>query len=269
LHFLKDLLENPKDKDPVKNIPHVHKHLIRYSKGNFVGPAAKVRFSKMITIDGSFEFEDLFAWLASKLMISQNLKDEIQITGVILSDRDFSETLYEIGLDSWKVKKSTGKTKNFKCVLDTPVPISSTQLKELVEKLNSGSLCYLMFNFNTGTISLKTKKKPPRPKTKGDKTKVVTIGEKVKFTKLKLPNTDYMRDLIIDEIFPDFKDEITSLTKLIVLECSYDITDLILPPKERRKNSSSIRRFTLRKGTLERVCVIDKETYENKTEIVI
>ena len=267
MHFLKDLLENPEDKDPVKNFPHVHRHFIRYSKGNFVGPAVKVRFSKKITIDGSFEFEDLFAWLASKAMISEKNNDEIQITGVILSARDFSEALFEIGLDSWVVKKSTGKTKNFKCVLDTPTPILCDQLKELVEKLNSS--CYLMFNFNTGLISLKTKKKPPRPKTKGDKKKEGTIAEKVKFTKLKMPNTDYMRDLIIDEILPDFKEEIVSSTKLIELTCSYDISDLILPPKEMRKNSSSIRRFTLRKGILERDCVIDKEPYENKTSMTI
>lgn len=266
MHFLKDLLENPQDTNPVKNFPHVHKHFIRYSKGNFLGPAAKVRFSKNITIDGSFEFEDLFAWLASKAMISENFKDEIQIMGNILSDRNFSDALNEIGLD-WKTKKSTGKTKNFKCVLDTPVPIVSDQLKDLVEKLNS--TCYLMFSFNTGSISLKTKKKPPRPKTKGDKEEKSKIGDKVKFTKLKLPNTDYMRDLIIDEILPDFKDEIVSSTKLIELTCSYDISDLILPPKEMRKNSSSIRRLTLRKGILERVCVIDKESYENKTNITI
>lgn len=267
MHFLKDLLENPMDSDPVKNFPHVHKHFIRYSKGNFVGPAVKIRFSKNITLDGGFEFEDLFAWLASEAMISGNLKDDIQITGSMLSDRDFSKVLFEIGLNSWKVKKSSGKTKNFKCVLDTPVPISSAQLKELIEKLNS--TCYLMFNFDTGTISLKTKKKPPRPKAKGDKKAGKTIADKVKFSKLKLPNTDYMRGLIIEEILPDFKDEIISSTKLIQLECFYDIRNLILPPKEMRKNSSSIRRLTLRKGILERICVIDKESYENKTNMAV
>lgn len=267
MHFLKDLLENPMDSDPVKNFPQVHKHFIRYSKGNFIGPAAKVRFSKNISIDGSFEFEDLFAWLASEAMISGNLKDDIQITGNILSDRDFSKVLFEIGLNSWKVKKSTGKTKNFKCLLDTPEKITAAQLKELIEKLNS--TCYLMFNFNTGSISLKTKKKPPRPKAKEDKKEGKTIADKVKFTKLKLPNTEYMRALIIEEILPDFKDEITSSTKLILLECSYDINDLILPPKEMRKNSSSIRRLTLRKGILERICVIDKESYENKTNMAV
>jgi hypothetical protein len=264
MHFIKDLLGKPMDSDPIKNIPQVHRHFMRYSKGEFEGPSMVIKISKTnITVNGSFEFEDLCAWIAGKCM-PDSIKP-FNITGSLISGNDFSNNIQKLGID-WKVKKSTGQTKNFKTVLKPAdkAAISKDQLVKLIENLNSD--CYILLNFKAGeptNFTLTTAKNPPRPKTKGgtEEEEAKEQAARIKFTSLKIPFSEDNLKLLINEAVPDYKDEISSKVKVIEVTNSYTIQELILPPKEKVTESSQYRTLTLRKGILKRKIVIDGKKF--------
>ncbi|MHA1729253.1 MAG: hypothetical protein ACTSWY_11040 [Promethearchaeota archaeon] len=276
MHFLKDLIENPTNDNPVKNFPHVHRHFIRYSKGLFDGPAMRIKVPatrKKVTINASFEFEDLLAWICAKAMKVFGASDDFEITGNLISGVDFSKELQTIGLDKWIVKKSTGKTKNFKCKLDSKAPqvINGEILRELIEKLQATSYLLLNFNMtdsNSNLFSLKTKNNPPRPSSKGTQEES-NFTKLIKFSQLRIPINGEIHNLIIDEIAPDFKDEILAESKTIEIESTYNINELILPPKKLMKNSRLFRNLTLRKGELIRTCHVDGIKFEKREDIII
>jgi len=57
LHYLAKLFETPEIDDPVKNARDIHKHFTRYSRGQFDGPAIKIKqYSSKLTITCSYEY---------------------------------------------------------------------------------------------------------------------------------------------------------------------------------------------------------------------
>ncbi|MHA1340714.1 MAG: hypothetical protein ACTSRZ_11345 [Promethearchaeota archaeon] len=272
MHFIRDLIENNMDSAPLKNLPHVHRHFTRYSKGEFNGPAIKIKISSAyISINATFEYEYLLAWLIAKML--PNDTPPFKITGNIIAARDFTEKLNSIGLN-WTVKKSTGQTKNYKCVIKSEynIHINKEQLLNLVETLNKS--CYILLSFKARDkpqYSLKTAKNPPRPKTKGgnsDLDQNEDIQKLLKFCSAKLPNTKDALNILIDELIPDFKNEITKTPKTLEVYNFYNIKNLILP-KENIKNSNLLRLMALRQGILNRTIKIDGIEYKNDIEFKI
>lgn len=271
MHFIKELIDNPLDPEPIKNIPQVHRHFMRYSKGEFDGPAMIIKVAKQITINGSFEYEDLCSWVAGKSM--PNSINPFIVTGTLISGNDFENNLRNLGLN-WSVKKSTGQTKNYKCVLKPADKASLTkdQLVKLTETLNSD--CYILLNFKAGepvAFTLTTAKNPPRPKTKGgtEEDEAKEQAARIKFTSLKMPFSEENLKLLISEVAPDFKDEISLKVKNIEVSNTYLIQELILPPKDQVKDSSQYRTLTLRKGVLTRKIVIDGKTFTRKIDFKV
>ncbi|UYP45785.1 hypothetical protein NEF87_002070 [Candidatus Lokiarchaeum ossiferum] len=261
-HYLMKIVENPKPKDPVKDAPDVHKHFTRYSKGMFDGPVFKVSQTKTkISIWCSYEYEDVATKIALKLIP----EDEIMVKGNIIGAMDFKPLIEKIGFSkAWYPVKSKGKAVNYSAINKTNVPVAKEMLVALEEKGTPYVYNLLSFASKDKTVDLKTKMKPPRPSSKNpDET---SPGGKIKFCTLKIPNTPENLDLVLDMVAKDFKDEIPPKWKSITISNSYEITDLEFPPKDKNLNSRLFRLHTLRKGKLNRIAEIDKNSVTNTIE---
>ncbi|MCP4764576.1 MAG: hypothetical protein GY870_22565, partial [archaeon] len=241
MHFLKDLISHNNEDDPVKSVPHVHRHFVRYSKGQFEGPAMKIKFAKTnINIYAGFEYEDLLYYIIAESMNDADISEEFSVTGNIISSRDISKVFEENGIP-WKMKKSTGKTKNFKCPLKpaADAKLNKDKMKSLIVTLNSSlTSTYTLLNFKIEGYSIKTAKNPPRPKQSGStaEDQEKSKAARIKFCTAKLPNTEKNRKMLIEEVVPEFKDEITAKCKQIEIYNNYLVEELILPPKEKVKS---------------------------------
>ena len=307
MHFLRDLIDNPKDENPIENFPHIHRRFIRYSKGIFDGPMIRIKFTKnKITVGSAFEYEDILTLLVVK-SLPESHTAEFPVTGKIISGKDFTETLKNLGLDlaaKAKKEKETKRVQNYVCNINakTPVYMNRNTMIELIEKLHSS--CYLLFTFsvplcaecssamplNPDTkmytcescgaegkkpgfeFSVKTKTTPPRPTTKSKGTpqsESQKVTAKIKFCSATFANTESVRKELLGEITPDFIDEIPSKVKVIELVNNYHVTNLVFPPRELMKNSKLFRYRTIREGSLERILRVDSNSFENVIEFKI
>lgn len=276
MHFITELIDNPEPDDPVKEFPHVHRHFMRYSKGFFNGPAIKARITKStISFSSSFEYEDLLLDIAIKTLEMLGIDDDFIVSGNIIASGDFTSYLQEIGLD-WKSVKSKGQTTNFKCVLKPAEKrtINVTTLKKIVDKLTR--ISYVLFSFKAGSsgeVTMKTAKNPPRPKQSkksSDSDEADDISARLKFCSLKVPNKPEILDYFISLAAKDFKEDLPSPIKSMIITNNYEITDLILPDRNKVKSSALIRKLTLRKGVMIRSCDVNsKEKFSNKIKFRI
>ncbi|MHA1820819.1 MAG: hypothetical protein ACTSU2_00855 [Promethearchaeota archaeon] len=271
MHFLKDLINDPQNDNPAKELPAVHRHFVKYSRGLFDGPIAKVRFtSAKINVNSSFEYEDLLEWVAAKSVSPDTI---FNVSGNIICGSDFSSDMAELGLD-WNVVKSTGKTKNYKVVLKEKKELTAEQMIKLIEVLHKKAYILLSFSDVNKKVSFSVKKNPPRPKQSGGKASLNDDLEKeqaarLKFASLKMNFSEESKNLLLSELIPDFLDELKSKTKQILVSNQYDIKELILPPRESVKSSKMIRYLTIRKGELIRTCDINGEKYSTKYDFKI
>jgi len=239
--------------------------------------------------------------------IPEGFDAEFELTGKIISGQDFTDTLKNLGLDlaaKAKKEKETKKVQNYVCNINVkrPVLVNKKLMLELVKTLQSS--CYLLFSFtvyvcskcaskvvlNPDTkmytceacgeeekkpgkeFSMKTKTTPPRPTTKQKgvpKTETQKIATKIKFCQAILSNTEEARTMLINEIAPDFLDEIPSKVKVIELVNNYHVNNLVFPPRELMKNSKLFRKLTIREGSLERILRADKNSFENVIQFKI
>lgn len=266
-HFLTQLLDTPNLDNPAKEAPNIHKHFTRYSKGRFDGPVIKISRTKAkISLWCSYEYEDV----PLKLALDKYPEDEgqnILVTGSIISGSNFSPLVDKVGLDShWNPKKSKTKTVNYTAVNKTAVTVplnQAIQLAQLGVKYVS-----ILFSFASPdkSVILKTKIKPPRPSNKNPED--ASIGAKLKFCILKIPNTEESGKWIINEVAKDFKDEIPLDWKSIIISNSYHITETQLPPDADKLSSRQKRLKTLRKGKLNRECTINNKPETALTNVL-
>ena len=110
-HFLKKLIQSSILEDPAKNNKDIHRHFYRYSKGDFIGPALKINKTKSrINLKGTHEYEDLIQEIVVTTVPDN---DKIEFKANLITGSDISETINILGFE-WDLKKSTGKTKNYK-----------------------------------------------------------------------------------------------------------------------------------------------------------
>jgi len=267
----------------------------------------RIKFSKdKITIGSAFEYEDVLAYILLK-SLPELFNGEIKLSGKIISGSDFNPTLNRLGLDleaEQKKDKETGKVQNYICNISnkSPVHIIKSNLLSLIEELHSS--CYLLFDFtvylcsecfshmilNPETkmytcasceksqkkpnveFSIKTKGIPPRPTTKQKgvpKSENQKLANKIKFCQVMMENSPEVKQMLLDELTPDFIDEIPIKLKLLELVNNYHINNLILPPKELMKNSKMFRFLTIREGILERILSVDDNSFENTVQFKI
>ena len=256
MHFLKKLIESPELDDPAKKHKRIHRHFARYSKGIFIGPAIKItKTNTKITLKGSFEYEDLI-----QEVIATTISDrEFEINGVLITGSDIKEDISNLGLD-WKLKKSTGKTINYKAEINDK--INRNHLIEIIDILRETSYLLLSFNLNP-TCKMSTKKRIPQPSKK--KIEEDDINKRIQFCNGVINNSERNIKLIIDLILIDFKLNLPEKWKTIKITNNYNITDIIIP--KNIKNSSLLRIMAIRKGQMKRTLDVDGELIEKQYSI--
>ncbi|MCK4383583.1 MAG: hypothetical protein KAW66_09845 [Candidatus Lokiarchaeota archaeon] len=258
-HFIKKLIQSPILVDPAKNHKDIHRHYYRYSKGDFIGPALKISKTKArINLKGTHEYEDLI----SEIVVSTVPEDEkIKFTANLITGSEISETINNLGFD-WNLKKSTGKTKNYKTDI-TDITDNHTLLK-LIDVFRENSYFLLSFNLNP-TCKLTTKKRIPQPSKK--KVEDDDISKRIQFCKGVINNTESNINLILNLALEDFKSDLPTTWKNIIITNNYKITEIELPKNV--KNSMLLRLLAIRKGKMYRSINVDGEMNEKQYNIVV
>lgn len=218
--FIKKIFENKIDDS-------VHKQFVRFGKGTYPGRAVTkiTKQPEKIKIGTSFEMANDMVEFCSQL--SSNLK----CSGLVISKEK---------LDLPNEKKKSGLLE-----YDINLELSQDKIKAILEK------CYAcLLDIESPGISLKSKKKLPKPGKAGD----LKIDDK--FCQLEL-DIKYWPKVKAEFAFdmPDFKKALAVHT--------YTITDIIMPKGE--KDFEKIRILAKRKGKITRKLTIDKiETQKEK-----
>jgi len=242
--------------DPSEKLS-MHRHFARYSKGNFSGPSFKLTITpSKIAVNSTFEYEDLLEFLAAQYFP----EDDVSIQGSIVTGKDINDELSKIGVAT-RVEESSGKTKAYKAKVQETV--SKDQLMNLIESVSDSGYILLSFKeAGKGGISLTTKKNPPRPNPKNPEQGAAESA--LQFCKANFPNSADVRDALIDQLLPDFKEELPPKFKKIQLDNEYNFNELIIP---QGLPSSQIRLKTIRVGKLRRKLDVDGESFEKQYKV--
>lgn len=260
MHFLKKLIETPILDDPPKKHMDVHRHFYRYSRGDFIGPAIKITQTKSkITLKGSHEYEDLI--LEAVLQSIPDDNEEFEIKGNLITGSDISGEIIDLGFE-WDLKKSTGKTQNYKSVIEDQV--NKLSLLAANKTLRKNSYFLISFTINP-SCKITTKKNIPQPSKK--KVEEDDVNKRVQFCTGYLSNTEKNRNSLIDLALSDFKKDLPDNWKSITLLNNYKITEIKLPKDV--SNSRLVRIMAIRKGKMFRSIEIDGEIIEKQYSIVV
>jgi hypothetical protein len=257
-HFLKKIIETPILTDPAVKHIDVHRHFYRYSKGEFIGPALKISQSNTrITLRGSHEYEDLIL----EILAGTISQEEVEIKGVLISGSDVSDLIEDLGFD-WALKKSTGKTKNFKATI-----VSITNRDTLLESIKAfRKTSYYLISFNINpTCKVATKKSIPQPSKK--KVEEDDVSTRIQFCTGVMNYSEQNLKKSLNLILPDFNSELPAKWKNITVTNNYRISDIILP--EDVDNWGLKRILAIRKAKLFRSIDIDGEIIEKQYNIVV
>ncbi|MHA2181739.1 MAG: hypothetical protein ACXAAH_09980 [Promethearchaeota archaeon] len=248
-----NLTDSPILEDPATKHSDVHRHFYRYSKGEFIGPALKITKSKTrITLKGTHEYEDLILEAVANTIS----EDEIEIKGTLISGSDISDLIINLGFDL-DLKKSTGKTKNYKANI-----MSKTNQKTLLDSIITfREMSYYLISFNLNpTCKVTTKKNIPQPSKK--KVEEDDITKRIGFCTGILNNNEKNLSMVTNLSLHDFMSEIPNKWKSIIITNNYKITDIVLPDDV--DNWGLKRILAIRKGKLFRSVDIDGEIVEKQ-----
>ncbi|MBY9015513.1 MAG: hypothetical protein KGD68_07460 [Candidatus Lokiarchaeota archaeon] len=260
MHFLSELVKKPILEDPFKQHLNIHRHFYRYSKGVFIGPALKISKTKAkITMKGAHEYEDLILeTVTNTISTSQEI---FEINGKLISGSDMTKTISELGLN-WVLKKSTGKTKNYKA--DIVDQINKVLLLQSIDVFRENSYLLLSYNRNTN-CKVTTKKNIPQPSKK--KVEDDEISKRIQFCTGMFNNTDANLEMMLDLAVPDFKSELPNNWKSLIILNNYNINQIEIPTNV--KDTRLLRIMGIRKGKMIRSLEIDGDLIEKQYSIVV
>ncbi|MHA2391034.1 MAG: hypothetical protein ACXAEX_03620, partial [Promethearchaeota archaeon] len=186
--------------------------------------------------------------------------EEVEIKGTLISGSDISDIIADLGFD-WNLKKSTGKTKNFKTNI-----LSKTNKEKLLESIEAfRRTSYFLISFNLNPMCrVTTKKNIPQPSKK--KVDEDNVDKRIQFCSGVINNNESNLNLVLELVLPDFKTELNRKWKSIILKNNYKITDIILP--EDVDNWGLKRILAIRKGRVFRSIEIDGEFIEKQYSFV-
>ncbi len=260
MHFLSELVKKTILEDPFEQHLNIHRHFYRYSKGVFIGPALKITKTKAkFTLKGAHEYEDLILEAVTKTI--SNSQENFEIKGKLIASSDIANDISEIGLN-WVLKKSTGKTKNFKA--------------EIIDQINKDLLlqaigvfrenCYLLLSYNrNATCKVTTKKNIPQPSKK--KVEDDDVSKRIQFCIGMLNNTDANLEMLLDLAAPDFKSELPNNWKSLTILNNYTIKQIEIPTNI--KDTRMLRIMAIRKGKMTRSVEVDGDLIEKQYSIVV
>ena len=260
MHFLSELVKKPILEDPFEQHLNIHRHFYRYSKGVFIGPALKITKTKAkFTLKGAHEYEDLILEAVTKTI--SNSQENFEIKGKLIASSDIANDISEIGLN-WVLKKSTGKTKNYKAeIVDQ---INKDLLLQAISVFRENSYLLLSYNRNA-TCKVTTKKNIPQPSKK--KVEDDDVSKRIQFCIGMLNNTDANLEMLLDLAAPDFKSELPNNWKSLTILNNYTINQIEIPTNI--KDTRMLRIMAIRKGKMIRSVEIDGDLIEKQYSIVV
>jgi hypothetical protein len=260
MHFLSELVKKTILEDPFEQHLNIHRHFYRYSKGVFIGPALKITKTKAkFTLKGAHEYEDLILEAVTKTI--SNSQDNFEIKGKLIASSDIANDISEIGLN-WVLKKSKGKTKNFKAeIIDQ---INKDLLLQAIGVFREKSYLLLSYNRNA-TCKVTTKKNIPQPSKK--KVEDDDVSKRIQFCIGMLNNTDANLEMLLDLAAPDFKSELPNNWKSLTILNNYTIKQIEIPTNI--KDTRMLRIMAIRKGKMTRSVEVDGDLIEKQYSIVV
>ncbi len=220
MHYIKDIVQN-------QITEHAHNKFVRYSRGVFTGPLAKIKFTaNNVRMSASFHFSDELLMMVADYMGDR----EVHVKGSLVWNKDLSADLARLGIKYSKVTKSRGI---FKYVLDNEV-----RLKEFVDEMINYNL---LLTIKEEDLSLVMKPSFPKPN------KEITSD----FCKAVFPGS-FAKKIKAEFAF-DMKEE---KVKDIEIKHEIVINDLEIPDIN---NFEEARRLAKRMGTLKRSIAVNGE----------
>ena len=260
MHYLSELVKKPILEDPFGQHLNIHRHFYRYSKGEFIGPALKITKTKAkITMKGAHEYEDLILEAVTKTI--SNSQENFDVQGKLIASSDLENLISDLGLN-WVLKKSTGKTKNYKA--DIVDQINKDMLLQAIDVFREKSYLLLSYNRNA-TCKVTTKKNIPQPSKK--KVEDDDVSKRIQFCVGMLSNTDANLKMLLDLAAPDFKSELPNNWKSLTILNNYTINQIELPTNV--KDTRLLRIMAIRKGKMIRSLEIDGDLIEKQYSIVV
>ncbi|MBU2589779.1 MAG: hypothetical protein KKF52_01725 [Nanoarchaeota archaeon] len=224
MSFIKEIFEG-------KANDSIHYKFVRYGKGEYERLLFEITKSKNnFRVKSSFDFANDFIKI-----ISENVKEDMDVKGKIIVNRDFEKELEEIGVEASSFKK---RGKLYTAELNTT--LTPKKLKEIYSKYNEH---FLLLSINSNDFKLKTKGALPKP------------GGKIadNFCNATLPI----------EFINEFAWDVKEFTKLNIKHI-LKISEIIIP-EELKNNPAKARIEGKRKGKIERILDIDGK--EEKKEV--
>jgi len=206
-----------------------HRQFVRFGKGTYGGRAALVLQKKdKIKLSGSFEYANDFVKLVAELA-----PEETNFSGLVLSKEEIS------GLNG---KKKQG-------LFEHDFSGNSSDVKNIAEKAYA-----MLLDADSNGISLKIKKKLPKPGKSGD----LKIDDKFCILEADLKYLPQIKDAFLWDVAECKKARATH---------SYIIESIVLPAGE--KDPEKMRILAKRKGRIIRKITADKNETQKEAEIEV
>ena len=232
--YINKIINNILDED-------VHKHLVKYSKGEFPGPdlLVKKKGSKF-TICADYEYASFLEFL----FISEIGCESFNLKGKIYTVKDISHELGELSVSSMKASPP----------LYYAAVSGSFNREILLKILEREAVTIILLNIKPegGFYSnIKTGSRIPKPKIERSETPPSFITMRLDTSELRDQSFNILNVLIPD--LPEDKHGCES----VKVETSFTINELIFPPNKDKIPRSQLRYMVKRKGCLTRRITAD------------
>ncbi len=245
MHFISKILRDTIDDS-------VHRAFLRYGKGEYAGPAAQVAITRTgkVKVRSTYLYQDLVASVFLKLMPI----DTISISGVVLGYALLDEELSVLGIDAEPFKKKP-RTQLYQSKITGEYSVNKVAL--LYDDIGENAYIFCNLTANQGWVH-KSKTKIPSAQ------KEALIEERIKFSSTNIPAGTEFVTLLLQELTPDFLNDIPSKFTSLRIENTYQIQDLVFPSNKDKLTSKEIRLKTKRSGILHRKLIVDDSEFINK-----
>jgi len=227
----------------------VHRRFIKFSVGEFEGPAISVSVKKdSIRFRAAFDYQDFVL----EFIINRVPNVECSVRGNIFSNQDFSSELEKLGV---KMKKSGA---NYKAKINTSVP--SEKLREVYKSIGDKSTFLISIKPNSGSWNLVMGTNFPKP--------LAEVKDPTSFCKGRIEANAEVLQSLVDELAPDFRDVIPLPFKSLNLFNTYRISEIVFPENKEKLTPAEIRVQSKRKGVLSRTLEVDEQKFKREIEFL-
>lgn len=245
MHFLSKILRGISDEA-------VHRAFLRFGRGDYEGPAAEITVSRSgnVKVRSTYQYQDLIATTFLKVIPI----DTISISGLILGYEPLDAALSKLGITAPPFTKKRA-ARLFQTKLSGTY--TKNQILPLYDEI--GETAYIFCNLNT-SIGWKHKSKNKIPSAR----KEAPIADQLKFSNTSVPNGSAFLPRLLEEIVPDFSDDLPTAFASLLITNSYLINELEFPSNKEQLSSAEVRQQAKRKGTIIRTLRIDEKEYSHE-----